>query len=156
MTDVELRKLYPVEYNTWTGMNQRCYDPKLQSYRRYGGRGIKVHPEWRRGERGAFLRFIQYIRLMLGERPYGYTLDRIDNNKNYEPGNLKWSTFLEQSNNRRTNLRMVVEGVEYTSAADFARALGIGDETVRSALRRGRSPEWVAANHRRNNISTAA
>ncbi len=79
-------------YLTWNGMIQRCTNPKHRRYADYGGRGIKVHPPWR-----IFDNFLRDV----GERPDGKTLDRIDVNGNYEPGNVRWATIKEQNANKR-------------------------------------------------------
>lgn len=76
-------------------MNKRCYDPKSSVYKHYGGRGITVCDEWR-------LDFYKFIEDM-GERPEGYTLDRIDNNGNYEPGNCRWADVYTQRTNTRAS-----------------------------------------------------
>ena len=80
-------------YNTWHGMKNRCDNPRQQAYKYYGGRGIKVCDRW-------FLSFENFLEDM-GERPKGTTLDRIDNDENYEPGNCRWITQKEQLKNRR-------------------------------------------------------
>lgn len=84
-------------YNTFMTIIGRCENPKNQAYSRYGGRGITIYPAWRHD----FLAFYNYV----GERPSKeYSLDRIDNDKGYEPGNLRWATKREQAlNTRRTN-----------------------------------------------------
>jgi len=85
---------YTPEYNAWLAMKQRCCNPNYEYYKNYGGRGIIICPEWL----DDFLAFLQEM----GPRPAkGYSVDRIDNNGNYEPGNVKWSTAKEQANNRR-------------------------------------------------------
>jgi hypothetical protein len=76
-------------------MRDRCYRSKHPYFKDYGGRGITVCGAWRR----SFLAFYAHM----GNCPEGLSLDRIDNEGNYEPGNCKWSTALEQTRNRRTN-----------------------------------------------------
>lgn len=86
-------------YATWANMKDRCYNFRCHAYKGYGGRGIKIAPEWIR----SFVTFYEYVRRVLGSRPSSrYSLDRIDNNGNYEPGNIRWATQLEQNQNRRT------------------------------------------------------
>ncbi len=83
-------------YKTWVGMKQRCRNTRDTNYPKYGGRGIKIYDAW-----DDFLAFESWILENLGDRPEGMTLDRVDNNGNYEPGNLKWSTRGDQAKNRR-------------------------------------------------------
>jgi len=80
------------EYEVWRGMLQRCNRPNSINYHLYGGRGIAVCERWHK-----FENFYADV----GPRPPGLTLDRINNNGNYEPGNTKWSTRKEQAANRR-------------------------------------------------------
>jgi len=81
----------------------RCHNPNRKDYIRYGGRGICVHPSWRVKGKGCpgFNSFLGYILSELGPKPDGKTLDRVNNDGNYEPGNLKWSTLGEQAANQR-------------------------------------------------------
>lgn len=89
-------------YKSWDTMKQRCSNPKSRDYERYGKRGIKVCERWR----NSFDNFLADM----GERPEGKTLDRIDNDGNYEPGNCKWSTTKEQSLNKRNSLKAIYLG----------------------------------------------
>jgi hypothetical protein len=79
-------------YRSWRSMLRRCNDPKQKQYHDYGGRGISVHPDW-----CDFAAFYAHM----GDRPEGTTLDRIDTDGNYEPGNCRWATRSEQRRNQR-------------------------------------------------------
>lgn len=82
------------EYVSWYAMKTRCYNKNIKAYKDYGGRGIIVYDEWKND----FIKFYQYI----GKKPSKeYSLDRIDVNGNYEPGNVRWATPKQQVKNRR-------------------------------------------------------
>lgn len=94
-------KDHPLAYKSWDSMNQRCNNPNSPDYPRYGGRGIKVDPRWRR--------FIDFLDDM-GDPPCDvetgdrYTLERKDVDGDYTPENCKWASRTQQSNNMRNNV----------------------------------------------------
>ena len=112
-------------YGLWWGMVCRCYDASSPSFMYYGGRGVSVHPRWLGNITPGELARIDGFHAFcedLGERPEGTTLDRINNDGNYEPGNCRWATLETQNNNRRNNVRITVGG-ETKTLAQWQRAL---------------------------------
>jgi hypothetical protein len=89
-------------YRTWTALLGRYNNPFVKDYVNYGGRGIKICDEWGDACTWGFESFAAYILSTLGPRPEGHTLDRVDNGRGYEPGNLRWATAVEQAANRRS------------------------------------------------------
>lgn len=82
---------------SWTFMKQRCLNPNRSDYKYYGGRGIRICEAWH---------WFPYFLADMGIRPEGKTLDRINNEGDYEPSNCKWSTRTEQSNNCRIRVNL--------------------------------------------------
>jgi hypothetical protein len=118
-------------YEKWTGMIQRCTNPKGDHYHRYGGRGIKVHPAWMDFE--TFYRDV-------GDFPKGMTLDRINNNGNYEPGNVRWATQKQQNNNKENNIKTLFRE-NICTVAEIAVILCQSPSVVSERLRNGRDIE---------------
>lgn len=108
-------------------MKQRCLNPKNHRYADYGGRGIKVCERW--------LDF-ENFRADMGERPEGTTLDRIDVDGDYEPGNVRWSTLKVQMRNLR-NTAFVTYFGEQVALRELAERLGLAWDTLRRRIQSG-------------------
>jgi len=121
------------EHRTWIRMNERCYREAHDNYKHYGGRGISVCEQWRL----SFTAFLQDV----GRKPSPrHTLDRIDNNGNYEPSNVRWATQKEQCRNRRTN-RLINIGEKVQTIAQWSDETGIKYATLYRRLELGWPPE---------------
>lgn len=115
-------------YRVWVSMISRCEDRNYEGYHSYGGRGIRVCPKWRED----FMAFYNDM----GAPPKGYSIDRIDTDGNYEPGNCRWATAKEQANNRRNNRRLTSGGRTMTITA-WADEVGITVQGMRARIRLG-------------------
>ena len=119
-------------YRTWSGMKTRCNNPNNKGYESYGGRGIKVCARWN----DSFKSFVEDM----GSKPEGYSIDRIDNDGDYEPSNCRWASMLEQGNNRRTNVYVTYLGQKKT-VVEWCRELGILHKSHYARLSNGMTHE---------------
>lgn len=134
---------YPAEhelYAVFQMMKQRCYNPNAVNYRFYGARGITVCDTWRND----FWQFVADV----GKRPKGYSLDRIDNMRGYEPGNVRWASRKEQAlNRRRPSFTGKFTDITYQgvtkSVVEWAAELNMHHNTLRERIRRGLSVEQI-------------
>lgn len=116
------------EYTAWIHMIERCYNPNCSEYKNYGARGITVCDAWRK----SFEAFISDV----GDRPgTEYSLDRINNNGDYEPGNVRWTTWDVQSKNRRGIVHVTVNG-RTLCLTDWSREIGCSTTTIRGNAKR--------------------
>lgn len=122
------------EYKTWAMMLVRCRNKNNHAYPRYGGRGIKVCKRWE-----SFENFYADV----GAKPSPkHSLDRIDNNGNYEPSNCRWATMLEQGRNKRNNAMLTLNGVT-KCISEWADITGIKRRTIHARISYGWPVEKV-------------
>jgi len=115
-------------YKTWIGIMDRCYNPANPAYKRYGGRGIKVAKKWR-----SISNFIGDLK----ERGFpNATLDRIDNDGDYEPGNVRWATRKEQNRNKSSN-RLISFGGVTLAMSEWAERRGMSRGVLCKRLKAG-------------------
>lgn len=118
------------EYGAYRAMLRRCYNVNDIQYHCYGGRGIKVCDEWKKD----FINFITYM----GPRPEGCTLDRIDVEGDYSPGNCRWATSKEQGANRRDTIYLTSQG-ETLPLVTWAQKLGVTRSLLYKRYRGGKN-----------------
>lgn len=117
----------------WVGMRQRCQNPNSPAYKHYGGRGIAVCERWQ-----VFENFLEDM----GERPMRLTLDRINNDGIYEPGNCRWATWSQQALNQRRRRTMKFDTAKGSmNIAEIAAEAGIHWQSAAYRVRSGYSPE---------------
>lgn len=118
-------------YRAWAHMKARCDNPNVERYPHYGGRGISYATKW-----ASFPAFLADM----GEAPDGCSLDRIDVNGNYEPGNCRWATAKQQARNTRASKMITAFGATRT-VAEWAELKGLGPATIHNRLYSGDDPE---------------
>lgn len=113
-------------------MKQRCLNPNSQQYKNYGARGIRICDRW--------LESVDNFVSDMGNKPEGYTLERINNDGNYSPENCRWATRKEQRANQRTTTLITFNG-ETKPLREFAKQLSIHETTIHGRLKRGMTVE---------------
>lgn len=127
----ELPSIHSNEYKTWLAIKSRCKNPGDEKYKRYAGRGIRVHPDID----ASFARFFQEV----GPKPTKiHTIDRIDNEKGYAPGNMRWAYRSQQQLNRSNNRMLTAHG-KTQSIVQWARELNVAQRTITGRLLRGKT-----------------
>jgi hypothetical protein len=120
------------EYYAFQAMKQRCNNPKCTKYKNHGGRGIRV----------LYLDVYDFI-ADVGMAPTPkHTVDRIDNNGNYEKGNCRWATYAEQNRNLRTNHLVTISGVT-KCAQDWAKSIPVNFNTFIKRINKWPEEEWL-------------
>ncbi len=111
------------EWNTWVKVISRCTNPKCKNFKDYGGRGIKVCDEWL----NSFEAFFEHIGYCPNPQ---MSIDRIDNEGHYEPGNVRWATKKQQNRNTRKTTKVILNGIA-EPLADLCERLNVDHELVR-------------------------
>ncbi len=125
------------EYRLWDAIKQRCGNPNQKAFASYGGLGIHLHQPWC----DDFITFRDDLITLIGRRPSPvHTLDRIDNDGHYEPGNIRWATRREQQLNRRTNHLLTHNG-ETLPLGAWAQRAGLPYQALMKRIRSGWSLE---------------
>jgi hypothetical protein len=146
-------------YRMFRSLLQRCLNPNHPSYPHYGGRGITVCERWRSA--GGFERFLADM----GDRPEGTSIDRVDNERGYEPANCRWATGAQQRRNTRCTVLITIDGVTQCMK-DWCDASGVDTATAHGRIRNGWDParavtepadkkRWVRAHHWRRKEAVA-
>lgn len=120
-------------YRSWSGAKARCTNPKNKKYPNYGGRGISFCARWAES-------FEAFLEDMGPVPAKGMSIERENNDGNYEPGNCRWATQLEQQNNRRDNVIIALDG-ESLTMAQYCRKHGLDSDKVQRRLKCGYSVE---------------
>lgn len=116
------------EYKVWSALKNRTLCRTSSAFENYGGRGITVAPEW--------IKSFEQFALDMGKSPPGTSLDRIDNNRGYEPGNCRWATPQQQNSNKRSNVVLEFQGRSQT-LSQWAREVGFSVSCVCGRLKAG-------------------
>jgi hypothetical protein len=117
------------EYGAWSRMKDRCANKNFPQFRDYGGRGIRVCESWS----CSFARFLEDM----GPRPTPrHSLDRINNDGNYEPGNCRWATPAQQLANRRITQLIEIDGLKRTFS-EWTAITGFSENLIRNRWKRG-------------------
>ena len=119
-------------YNVWLNMRKRCSNKNDPAFERYGGRGIAVCEEW-----NDFNNFEEWA--LANGYSDNLTIDRIDNNDGYRPGNCRWADYKTQANNRRKNMHITIDGITHT-ASEWSDITGIPSYEIRFRIRHGWDP----------------
>ena len=138
------RKGFDSRINIWDGMLQRCNNPDYPQWKDYGGRGVALKWESRQ-------EFFDHV----GDRPAGMTIDRIDNDGDYTPGNVRWATRAEQQYNKRHKAFVEIDGEKHR-LFDLAQQSGLSRNTIEARVRRGLSMAEVLSPERQRDLSGLA
>ncbi|TBY60139.1 hypothetical protein E0H46_31705 [Rhizobium leguminosarum bv. viciae] len=137
-------KITPKYYNVWKDMRSRCTNPKDKAYKDYGGRGITVCDRW--------MHDYKAFEADMGERPKGYSIDRVENDKGYYPENCRWADRRTQQRNQRRAVYVTIDGTQHR-AIELADISGLKTDTIIERAARGLSYASVIDPEKHHNLS---
>lgn len=133
-----------IEYRIWSGIKTRCFNKRHHSYKGYGGRGIGMDDRWVE----SFMDFVSHM----GRCPSkGHSIDRIDSNKGYVPGNVRWATSREQNINQKRIIRPTINGIQYDCVKSACKAIGLTEQGLRYRVKKGFTVQEALLQKRRKN-----
>jgi hypothetical protein len=138
-------------HKRWMDMHQRCYNTGNSRYSDWGGRGIKICDRWHKNNPDGFMNYVEDIN-KLGEKPGdSFTLDRINNDGNYSPDNVRWSDKREQRNNQRNHRTRAIEYKGITrSMKDWSLILKTHPSNILYYIKRGKDFDFIYNHYMRN------
>ncbi len=137
-------KNVPKLYNVWASMKDRCLNTNSASYHNYGGRGISICEKW--------VKSYTAFESDMGDRPKGYSLDRIDNNGDYCPENCRWADKKTQQRNQRRAVYVEIEGKKYR-AIELSETYGVKTDFIVSRAKKGLPFDQVVSRDKLHNFS---
>lgn len=129
----DIKARYKKEYSAWVAMKTRCYNANCESFKHYGGRGIQVCDRWI----NSFLNFLDDMGVAPSK---SHSIDRVDVNGDYCPGNCRWATIYVQSNNKTVNKRLMLNGTTLT-VSEWSSRINVNPDTISRRLKNGWSVE---------------
>ncbi len=138
-------------HKRWVDMHQRCENPKNPGYKNWGGRGIKVCDRWNRRNPEGFINYVEDIK-NLGEKPDdSYTLDRIDNDGDYSPENVRWASKHDQRSNQRNHRIRIIEYQGFKkSLKEWSEIMGTYPSNVLYFIKHGKEFDWIYKHYTRS------
>jgi hypothetical protein len=132
------------EYYRWYDIHNRCYNKNYYRYKDWGGRGIKICDRWHKDNPNGFLNFYNDIKKLGPKYDDSYSLDRIDNNKDYSPDNIKWSSKREQRLNQQSHrIRFFTYNNETLYLKQWANRFSVDSSDVIYWLKKGKTFSWI-------------
>jgi hypothetical protein len=133
-------------YRIWSAIKTRCFNPKDEHFKDYGNRGITVCEEWQ----NSFQAFYDYVSQLPHFNEKGYSLDRINNDGNYEPNNVRWATATQQNYNQRRTVRVAFNG-EIHTLKEWYEITGIPLYTLKYRYYSGKNPNEILGRKKMKN-----